>query len=748
MIRSTQHNIESMSLEEAERALAELEGKSDSLPDINSLDLSQSEALLNQLEQSDQKVPLLPEAEKPYSFVGNLPRYAAQTARHVAAGIGDVPDVVHLPNNLWELGHAVLDEHHKPNIKSFGIGENIAHGIDKVTGGYTAPQGKGERMFEAATRAVSGMPLGGGVGTGLVKGANMLGKFGKVLPVKKIGRFLESGTSLTPGNIGATAGSSALMQGAYEGAPENHGKALLAGVIGGLGGRAIPGSVAHTAIGLSKPNAMAGLKNTILKINPEKLKPFRESGTTPLLGDISDSGAVKTAQHAAARHVGAEHPILEVYENRPKEALKNLEINPKETLSPTQLGQEIKRGIAPAIENIKKVSKSLEEKAFEPIRAASGKTKIPVMHTLDDINQAYRHALELEPKARDIFLNSRWWNEAKKIKETGENYKNNGTIPYNSLEVFRKEIGGLGDFDQIPKPEQAQFNRLYGKIKEDLNNYMETQPDHVSKNYKEYKSHWSNWYEEIEPRLNQLLKAGKSGDMTIFNDLYNNLKKGGYKFNIITEGMKPLEKRNFTNSILHNMGVDNDKNYSPNKMFNEFRSMPEEVQKTILGGLTPKGKETFKSMDEAYKNIKETGKYGNFSGTTPMAEINREARELFDGFKKAAHGNIEHSIGKLMSFTLAYGGSKGIIASQPFMDTMASLIATRNKSKIPHLMNKFKDKLGINAQLEKDKKFGHGFIKKTGATTLREFSSSSSKRPPPYVKLPFMDNRSWVSEQE
>lgn len=684
-------------------------------------DSSEDQELIALRRERDQ---LLAESSSPViDEEPSIMRGLAKGTRNLAAAVGDIPDILHAPKNLYEMGKygyrkAMADEGEEvapPELSSFGLGDKIAKGIDTLSSGYTAPNDE-DKLAETVTRSVGSMLGTYGLGSvaGIAKGVTKIPTLATTFARGE--KALKFGNVPTLPNIAGTAAGAATMHEVLESEPDNYGKALLASTVtGSLGqlGADKAGKIA-TAAGRQAfmPKKLAGLKDIIQDIDPKKVERFKRLEVPIVSSDVGNSKTMKIGSNIAESSALVENELQKVRSEQPKAFLKALDIDPSKTKTKTDLGAEIEGTIKLAKQQVGERLQKVEEDALSKL-AASGKSReVPMDSTINYLVDELTK--ERRPWQKKIFDNSDFKKQAitlleeadispsiieqlrpgvepYKIEQLKERGSLKGKIPYEELVELRKHIGEFPKWNTLKNSkEEKLFKQAYHKMKGDFDSHFETSKGDAKQLWQERNKEWSHYYNEMEPRLEQLLKASEKGEINTLNDLANELKLGGQKFSIITDAMSPEQAENFTKSFAYNMGLNKNKNWSPARFSRNFSSLEPEVQNVFLKKLTPAYRQKFKDAVGAGLDIADTYDWFNSSKT----DINKNFRESIEGLgdatKRAAQGNFSAMKEKLMSWTMAYMASKYAFTDQKAIDALAAAKNIRNKYQPFNALNKIK----------------------------------------------------------
>jgi len=142
------------------------------------------------------------EEQQEEGFIDYAKRGLARGARNAVVGGIDALDFLATPVRAGlNVGAKALGMKEIP-----ALGEEVAKGIDTLTGGYTTPRNPSERTSEAVGRALGSLPVGLGLGTA-AQGLKYAPK-----GIEAFGRFLKGSNVMTPTNIAATGAILLLLE--------------------------------------------------------------------------------------------------------------------------------------------------------------------------------------------------------------------------------------------------------------------------------------------------------------------------------------------------------------------------------------------------------------------------------------------------------------------------------------------------------------------------------------------------------
>jgi len=543
-------------------------------------------------------------------FLESAKRGLAQGAKNAVVGALDVADFLATPvREGMNLGAKALGSQRrfKP------LGEETGKAIDTLTGGYTAPKNASEKTTEAMTRAIGGLPVGLGIGTGI--------KALKYAPnaISALGNFLQKSNVLTPTNVATTGGISGAIQSSLNSDPENTEQALIGGLGAGVGIPLIGGALsALTKKGRQSIGARTG---EFFNINPEAVESFEKAGITPMLADVSKSSIPKTITSKLENLPLSEKPIREAKELQRKqvaEALGQGEYG--RNLSKKEAGNLYVKGAR----NYQKGKSEDFNKRFtrveEDIEKLSN-TGNDWVSTKNVENFFKKEVFDKfkDPLQEELFKNSPLGKKYMMFHEAAQ--KNDGKLPYYAvkdiLSTIRDKITTFGEIGDVT---QGKFKQFASKIDQDILESLEPKFRKLGKesynNWKEVRKNYAQYAQEEIPKLNEIFKKDKKGATDAFIDLMTNQKKGAEKASMALKGLSHDDKINLMDSVNKNLGSTSDGTFSPLVWVRKFKALDSESQKILLSPLEKGSQERVNYIAKSIDKIKETLSKANTSATS------------------------------------------------------------------------------------------------------------------------------------
>lgn len=558
-----------------------------------------------ELERRGIKTKKISEEPQEEGFVDYAKRGLARGTRNAVVGTLDTLDFLATPVRAGlNLGAKALGSEYqfKP------LGEEVAKGIDTLTGGYTTPRTPEERTSEAIGRSLISLPIGLGLGAA-VQGIKYAPK-----AIESIGKFLRGANVIAPTNIAATGATAGLIQSSLNEAPQNIPGALGAGIVGGVGIPAAAGLLS-TLTGKGRQAAAAKV-GELFKINPEAVETFQQAGITPTLADVSRGKIPKLLTSKLEHTPGAAEPIRKAKELQRKEILEGLGQGPEaRTLSKSDIGKL-------AVKGSKEYQKG-RQKEFSQIfkKVEADIDRLPNDNiNIENTNKYFDNILKniKTPAQEQRFKKSSLGKLYTDLYETAQ--KNEGKIPYYDMKERLDEINDLiTTHGLIGKVSQGKLKQFASHLSQDIEQSLEPKfkelgPEHY-KNWKEAKKHYAAYAQEEIPKLNELYKKDKKGAIDAFMDILQNQKKGGEKAKIALQGLSHPDQINFMDSINKQLGSKSDGTFSPLVWSRKFKGLEPESKKILLSPLNESSQKKVKYIADSIDHLKSTLEEANTSKT-------------------------------------------------------------------------------------------------------------------------------------
>ena len=550
------------------------------------------------------KGPKVSETPQEEGMVDYAKRALARGTRNAAVGALDTLDFLASPvRSGLNLGARAFGMKEIP-----ALGEEVAKGVDTLTGGYTAPRTDTERTSEAVGRALGSLPAGFGLGAA-AQGLKYAPK-----GVEAIGRFLRGANVPTKTNLAATAGTSGVIQQALNEQPENVVGALGQGVAAGT---AIPAAAGLISLLTGKGRQAAGARlGEAFKVKPEAVETFEKAGVTPMLADVSEGKVPKLLTSKLEHTPFAAEPIRKAKELQRTQILEGLGQGEEgRGLSKSEIGKL-------AVKGTKAYQKGREKefgKVFQKVE--------------EDIGKLSDNTIGFEKTNKffdDMLKNIKTPSQVARFKKSpiGKLYTdlyesaaaNEGRLPYHDVKERLDEINDLITTQGlIGKVSQGKLKQFASNLSQDIEHSLEPKFKELGKdsykNWKQAKKSYAAYAQEEIPKLNELYKKDKKGAVDAFMDIIQNQKKGGEKAKIALKGLSHPEQIDFMDSINKQLGAKSDGTFSPLVWNRKFKGIDPESQKILLSPLNESGQKKVKYISDTVDHLRSTLEEANTSKT-------------------------------------------------------------------------------------------------------------------------------------
>jgi hypothetical protein len=562
-------------------------------------------------------------------FMDYAKRGLARGTRNAIAGGLDTLDFLATPvREGLNLGAKALgSERRFPPL-----GEEVAKGIDNVTGGYTAPKNKSEKTGEAIGRGSGSLLTGFGLGAA----ANSLRHAPKA--IEATAKFLKGSNAINPTNVAATGTTSGLIQSSLNEDPENIASALGSGVAGGM---AIPASAGILSLLTGKGRqAAASRTGEFFKINPNSVETFEKAGVTPMLADVSQGKIPKMLTSKLEHTPFASEPIRKAKELQRNQILEGLGQGEEgRLLSKSDIGKL-------AVKGTKKYQKGRQKEFggnFDKIESDISKfpdDNIELNGTHEYFDGLLKNIKTSSQSKR--FQNSPLGKMYKDLYETAKDFE--GKLPYHDVKGRLDDIvDKITTQGLIGKKSQGELKKFASVLGQDIENSLEPKFKELGgnsfKNWKDSKKSYASFAQEEIPKLNELYKKDKKGAVDAFMDILQNQKKGGEKAKIALQGLSHPEQISFMESINNQLGRKSDGTFSPLVWVRKFKGLEPKSKKILLSPLNESSQKKVKYIADSIDHLKSTLEEANTSKTAYYSALGAVGTLGAQSLVKLASGN-------------------------------------------------------------------------------------------------------------
>lgn len=566
--------------------------------------------------------------------IGNLYSGAVDTAGGLTNMLPDVGGYIANNTSVNEYLPEFLKFRERLKVPS---GKEVTSSIDEFTKGTsysTAPQTLAEekerKIVQSIPEVLGYLPIFGGVG----KSAQALGKVaqkassqfikkpGKAL--EKAGKFFETGTSLTPTNIGAAIGASAapdLME--AKGAPSRFAASALGATLGG----GLVGGVANI------PKNLQAYKE-----NPEYAKQFKEAmensvssefkkaGVKPTANDILDLPALRVAENVIGRSLVGQG-VIKTRGNQLKQLQKGLGLD-KPVLDESVAGELVKKGASNYADKRMKEFKVKYDKINENFSKID--TSVPMLEAPQALEKAMNQLKKSPEDLKRVFDEG----TGKKVMDIlGSATKVGNKVDIAGIKQKVSDLRAMQNtlVGQIGDEGDHLINSVVKGLKADIDSAIIPRLETLDKKAVQLWKNTAHQYMEFakdDKRLyNEIIgKYEKHGSIDAYKELVRDLNKMGKKTSLTSLGLSKDEAHKLSLKLTHDMGYSD---VSPNKFsIFKFAKNWDELDPVQKKALYPDAdlRKKIDNISKVSHTIQKTFKEANTSGT---AYHERFAADLF-----------------------------------------------------------------------------------------------------------------------
>lgn len=580
---------------------------------------------------------------------GSIGRSLARGTRNVLAGIGDIGDVLASPiRESVNLGSKLAGSDYRLGT----MGESIAQGIDTLTGGYTSPKNPTEKTEEAVTRALSGMPAAGAIGTALKGAASIAPNLGQ------LGTVLAEGNVINPQNVAGLGLASGTAQHILNEDPQN----VLGALAASTAAAALPHSLSNLASQAGR-EAIAGRIGEKLKVNPRKIEHFEQAGIQPLIADVSDSSGVKRVSNLLENIPFASKPLEKASKERRQDISKILG-QTSENINPAEAGELAVKGAKNYQTHKESEFSRMGEKVEKDIRQIDDTVGdlIPVKNV-----RTYYDKLTSNMRDQDVLKKFDKSPVGKELKSIiGKSKQYNGLVPYESLKQSLDEINDkITTHGLIGKSSQGKLKKLASSINQDIDHGMTPKfkdlGEESYENWKNFREQYHEYASSDIPTLNEMFKKDKKSAVDNFLGIMSEGKKGASQATLMLKGLDKKEKIDFVNAAFKHIGSDQSGNFNPSIWARKFSGLGEHGKSALLSPFPDQQRQRIENVAHAIEHLKGTLSEANFSKTAYYSNLSDILKHTLTGASAAAFlGNPSPLMGMLGTGVVSRLGAEAL----------------------------------------------------------------------------------------
>ena len=641
-------------------------------------------------------------------------RLAARTAKNVAAGVAGIAD---LPTMPVRAALNLAAEKMGYDTRFRPAQEIVNEEIDELTGGYTKPKNKQERISDAMAQEVYALPFG-------YSAAKSLGKAAAKYLSPAAAKVAEFGKKMYQPNVANIGGTAGATGGAHYYMDENENPSFIgtlgASMLGGGAGSLLGGGAGKMLSQSPRKNFRQAV-GKISQFSPEKYEKYVREGNLPAsLGALSEGTGAGRLESILAHTPLASSVIKKHKEGLSRALTKNLGFYEHELHDIPEI--QHKYLARKGVENLQSKKSSEYERIMSPaavFQKRSRESGVDVSDLIDSLKEegkgirstAAKREFEKLPSGallkdlnKSVLENSEYKSAAKELKQKGFNDAQItsmlGEIPanisYADLDVFRGKL--LREKLDAPhgSNERRLASKLYNELSKKKHKFIEQYgtPEEVaaSKNARKMWQDYAN--EDIKHRTGKErgLKnyvdsiMGTTNETEAFNKL---LSRDPKYLEAVSQGLDKGDKKLLLQSLLSNMGSRQGV-LSPNSLYTSFKSKDGGIKRQIVNLFdSDKDKKNFLNvMDFIGENKKLMGEVENTSRTAYThhnIDMWKKAAQALTGIPGAAAAGsaaaLLGSMSSLMGTAALLGGGRWLarLMTDPvFLERMNKAITAKN----------------------------------------------------------------------
>lgn len=566
------------------------------------------------------------------STLGQLGRQAGLAGREIIEGVTAIPQMVgnaaNAAVNLGIQGVNRVAGTHIPRLQSVtSATEDLLN-----RAGLPRPETGAERLAGAG---VSGL-AGGLGGAGLAQKASTLAS-------GPIARYALSQLASNPsfqgvsGATGAMSGEVARQSGA---GPVGQ---IVASVAGGMA----PSATAAAGAAGTRYLLRGGEAN-IPRVR-ENIKAFRDAGTTPSVGQATETRNARATESVLAKVPGSAGPMASFAERQGQAIGKKAEAIADELafkFSPTDAGNVIEKGIAGPggfVSRFKAGQKALYDKLDQYIRPQTPVKVSRTVKALADLNAGIPGAKNLSK----FFQNARIQGiegalaedmggtpqtASAILQESGQPFTKAGTppgetMPYEAIKRLRTLVGGeLENTSLASDVPRSKWKALYGALSGDLEDAAKATGNAQAVKAMDRANRFTRaGHARIEDVLDKVVRQGTPEK--VYDLATDDMRTGATRINAIMRSLQPAERDVVRSAFIRRMGLakagqqgaEGDR-FSTQTFLMNWNTISPEAKRVMFAGTEGRLRANLDQIAKAAENIKEGSKvFANPSGTTPAA---------------------------------------------------------------------------------------------------------------------------------
>lgn len=455
---------------------------------------------------------------------------------------------------------------------------------------------------------------------------------------------------------------------------------------GGVVGEQLGGEMGKT-IGALTPTAArlaaAPVRHAIAGKVAPNIETFRKAGTTPTVGQATESNFIRGLENLIAKFPGG----VGVMRGKADTQQAQMGALGRTGVSGEDAGRAIESGVKGFVERTKAAWGQLDDQLAAKVPASAKFAPANTLKALDDLTAPVQGA----EKTTSALTNPKIGEM--KANLTADLQANNGVLPFEAMRALRSKVGSMLDDSLVSGIPGGQLKRLYGALSEDLKSAATATG--ASREFARQSNYYRSRMDRIENTLERVL--GKTPEETFARFMPKDAEQAN-KVRATMRSLDPDQRQIVKDAVVSRLGKA-----LPSKQNEVGEVFSSETFLTNWNKLSNGAKAqlfdqpTMKNLDSLAKvssNIREGSKtFANPSGTAGAV-----APWGLGGM--AATGNVLPALGMIGS---AYVGSK-MLTNPKVVQWLATPVKSsdmaQHLTRLATIYNSTKDD-GLKAELEK-----------------------------------------------
>ena len=304
----------------------------------------------------------------------------------------------------------------------------------------------------------------------------------------------------------------------------------------------------YTGLGALSPavgmRAAAGAKNAIsAKVSPT-LETFKQAGTMPSVGQVTDNAFLHGLENLAAKFPGGSGVMKNFIENQQKQMGAQAR-----TGVPTEAaGRAIERGISGEggfLERTKATWKQLDDAVAAKIPKGAAFEPSNTVQALDDLTRPVQGAEQTTSALVNPKLAEMKDNLAADLKA------NNGQVPFEAMRALRSKVGSMLDESLVTGIPGGELKKVYGALSKDLE--AAANQAGAGQEFARQNNFYRARMDRIESVLDRVIGKGRQPE-DIFKAINPTDPDQANKLRAVMRSLSPSERKVVSEAVVNRLG--------------------------------------------------------------------------------------------------------------------------------------------------------------------------------------------------